>query len=128
MELQVKVTQVLGTQSIAKRDGGSIDKASFVGETFGQYPKKVKFDVMGEKLEQIMSSVKVGASITVSFDVESREWQGKWYTDLKCWRTQAMGQDNGGGQAQQAPQQAQAPAPTAAPSGGGDNGNDDLPF
>lgn len=105
MEIQVNVTQVLGTQVINKRDGSTTQKAAFIGETFGQYPKKLKFDVMGDKLEQIMSAVKVGAQLTVSFDVESREWQGKWYTDLKVWRTQSLQQQQGGGQDKQAPQQ-----------------------
>lgn len=127
MELQVKVTQVLEKQTINKKDGGTMEKAAFVGETFGQYPKKVKFDVMGEKLEQIMMNARVGASVTVSFDVESREWQGRWYTDLKAWKIVAMD-----GQGQQAQQQSPVPnaqpAPTPAPQGGASDNSDDLPF
>ena len=126
MELQVKVTQVLEKQTINKKDGGTIEKAAFVGETFGQYPKKVKFDVMGEKLEQIMMNARVGATVTVSFDVESREWQGRWYTDLKAWKIVAM--DGQGQQGQQAQQQ-QSPVPNAQPAlAQEEEKKDDLPF
>lgn len=123
MELQVKVTQVLEKQTINKKDGGTMEKAAFVGETFGQYPKKVKFDVMGEKLEQVMMNARVGATVTVSFDVESREWQGRWYTDLKAWKIMAMD-----GQGQQGQQQSPVPNAQAAPSQGESQQNDDLPF
>lgn len=121
MELQVKVTQVLEKQTINKKDGGTMEKAAFVGETFGQYPKKVKFDVMGEKLEQVMMNARVGASVTVSFDVESREWQGRWYTDLKAWKIMAMD-----GQGQQ-----KSPVPDAQPAAAAaqeEGKKDDLPF
>lgn len=124
MELQVKVTQVLEKQTINKKDGGTMEKAAFVGETFGQYPKKVKFDVMGEKLEQVMMNARVGATVTVSFDVESREWQGRWYTDLKAWKIMAM--DGQGQQGQQ--QQSPVPNAQAAPAQGESQQNDDLPF
>ena len=116
MEIQVNITQVLDTQTINKKDGSTTQKAAFIGETLGQYPKKVKFDVMGDKLEQIMSPVVVGAQLAVSFDVESREWQGKWYTDLKVWRTQSLQQG------QQAATQQQAHAPQATQT------HDDDPF
>ena len=124
MELQVKVTQVLEKQTINKKDGGTMEKAAFVGETFGQYPKKVKFDVMGEKLEQVMMNARVGASVTVSFDVESREWQGRWYTDLKAWKIMAMD-----GQGQQGQQQ-KSPVPDAQPAAPAqeEGKKDDLPF
>lgn len=104
MEIQVKVVEVLAPQTINKKDGTQTTKGAFIGETFGQYSKKVKFDVMGDKYEQIMQPVVTGNSIQVSFDVESREWQGKWYTDLKVWRTVNL---QGG---QQATQQQVAPA------------------
>lgn len=129
MELQVKVTQVLEKQTINKKDGGTMDKAAFVGETFGQYPKKVKFDVMGEKLEQVMMNARVGATVTVSFDVESREWQGRWYTDLKAWKIMAMdGQGQQGQQQQQQQQQSPVPNAQAAPAQCESQQNDDLPF
>lgn len=104
MEIQVKVVEVLAPQTINKKDGTQTTKGAFIGETFGQYSKKVKFDVMGDKYEQIMHPVVTGNSIQVSFDVESREWQGKWYTDLKVWRTVNL---QG---VQQAPQPQAAPA------------------
>ena len=104
MEIQVKVVEVLAPQTINKKDGTQTTKGAFIGETFGQYPKKVKFDVMGDKYEQIMQPVVTDNSIQVSFDIESREWQGTWYTDLKGWSTVNL---QGGQQAHQ-PQAAPA--------------------
>ena len=76
----------------------------------------MKFDVIGDKYEQIMQPVVTGNSIQVNFDVESREWQGKWYTDLKVWRTANLQ----GGQ--------QAPQPQAAPAQDNHQREDAPPF
>jgi hydroxyethylthiazole kinase len=87
--------------------------------------EKVKFDVMGEKLEQVMMNARVGAAVAVSFDVESREWQGRWYTDLKAWKIMAM---DGQGQQKSPVPNPPAAAPSPAPQGGEGGNKDDLPF
>lgn len=69
----------------SKRDGGRVAKYSFVIDTGGQYAKRVCFHVFGDDKFKQMQLV-VGKTYAVSFDVESREWNGKWFTECTAWK------------------------------------------
>jgi len=64
-------------------------------ETPGQYPKKVCLTVWGDKIDQF--NIQEGSDITASIEVESREYNGRWYTDVKVWRVNSQDNSNGGG-------------------------------
>ena len=126
MEIQVKIVNVLPVQTFtSSKTGNSYSKYTFVGETAGQYPKKIAFTVMGDDKFNGMGIV-VGGTYTVSFDVESREWNGKWFTEASAWK--AVRIDGAQGQ-QQAPQANTSPVKenTSGSQGGGEQ-NDNLPF
>ena len=53
-------------------------------ETPGDYPKQVCFMVWGDKIDQLQ--IREGQELTVHFDLESREYNGRWYTDVKAWK------------------------------------------
>ena len=90
MEIQGKVIAILEPQRfVSKKNGNEYVTTVFVIETPGQYPKKVAMKVMGEDKFKQMGIV-MGGIYNVSFDVESREWQGKWFTECRAWRTQRM--------------------------------------
>ena len=123
MELTGKVIAILEPQSFtSKKNGNEYVTTVFVIETQGQYPKKVAMKVMGEDKFKQMGIV-MGGIYNVSFDVESREWQGKWFTEWQAWRTQRM--DGTQEQPQQAATQTTR-KPTPAPAQG--DGSDNLPF
>lgn len=121
---------------------GEWKKQEFVIETQDQFPKKVMFSLWGEKVDQI-NGLNPGDDIKVSFNPESREYNGRWYTDLRAWRIErgaaAMQQSGGqsfqqqGGMNQERPYNfnQERPAPqqqsSYAPPAGGTM-NDDLPF
>lgn len=141
MEIQGKVVAVLNPQSYtSQKNGNTYVTNQFVIETQGQYPKKVAFKVMGEDKFKQMGIV-MGGIYNVSFDVESREWQGKWFTECQAWRAVRMdGQQqaaapapaaNAGtttGNAPSAPAPTSAPAASPMPETTGDTPADDLPF
>ena len=91
---------------------------------------------MGEDKFKQMNIV-VGGNYNVSFDVESREWQQKWFTEASAWKAVCLdGQQQAPVQQPQTAATAAKPAPTPAPqpqqqqeeeNGGGENA-DDLPF
>ena len=84
MEIQITILKILETQKfVSKKDGSEIVKNVFIGTTQGQYPKKIAFTVMGEDKFNGMGIV-VDGTYTVSFDVESREWNGKWFTEASA--------------------------------------------
>jgi len=119
MEIAGKIVQMLPLQT-GEGKNGPWKKQDFVLETDAQYPKKVCIAVWGDKIEA--EKLQVGNQVNVFFDVESREYNGRWYTDVKAWRIDMM---PAGGQEG-------APAPMAAPAPPAFNadfsGDDDLPF
>lgn len=118
-EVQCKILEILPEQRGTSSRGEWV-RRGFVGETLGEYPKKLQFDVMGEERWQKMSQyVQVGREVKVSFDVESRSWNNKWFTSLSCFSVY------GGGQQQNNPAPTAQPAPAPAQES---NGNDNLPF
>ena len=126
MEIQVKIVNVLPVQTFtSSKTGNSYSKYTFVGETAGQYPKKIAFTVMGEDKFNGMGIV-VDGTYTVSFDGESREWNGKWFTEASAWK--AVRIDGAQGQ-QRAPQAntSQVQENTSGAQGCGEQ-KDNLPF
>lgn len=88
MEITGKLIQKLPVQSGVSNSGNNWSKAEFVIETVEQYPKKVCANLWGERAKAL-DQFQLGSLITVSFDLESREYNGRWYTDVKAWRIDA---------------------------------------
>lgn len=85
-------------------------------ETPGQYPKKVCLSLWGEKVDEVR--IAVGEKITASINIESREYNGRWYTDVRAWKVAKGGNGSSAG----APPMDASFAPDAS------GGSDDLPF
>lgn len=116
MELQGKCIAALAIESGTSKSGNAWQKQNFVIETAGQYPKKVCFQLFGDKVNDCPN---VGEEVKVSFDPESREWNGRWFTQLNAWKVERQQT------AQPAPQQPAyaQPAPAAPPAD-----DSELPF
>ena len=125
MEIQGKVIAILEPQRfVSQKNGNEYVTTVFVIETPGQYPKKVAMKVMGEDEFKQMGIV-MGGTYNVSFDVKSREWQGKWFTECQAWRTQRV---DGTQEQTQQPAPAQNPLPENNGGGGDGEQKNDLPF
>ena len=88
MEITGKLIQKLPVQSGVSSSGNNWSKAEFVIETVEQYPKKVCANLWGDRA-RALDQFQEGSLITVSFDLESREFNGNWYTDVKAWKVEA---------------------------------------
>ena len=84
LDLNGKVIALLAEQSGEGKNGRWV-KQDFVVETSEQFPKKVCFSSWGDKVAEV-KKLKTGDLVTVSFNPESREFSGKWYTDLRAWK------------------------------------------
>lgn len=93
LELSGQVVKLLPEQS-GQSQKGPWKKRDFILETNEQYPKKVAITCWGEKVDEI-SSLNPGTPVTVGINIESREYNDRWYTDIKAWRI-----DVGGSQSQ----------------------------
>lgn len=83
MQLTAKLIQLLPLQTGTSAKG-QWKKQDFIVETDGQYPKKVCISAWGDKINESM--LQIGNVLKLEFDAESREYNGKWYTDLKVWK------------------------------------------
>ena len=124
MNISGKVVQVLPIQTGTSKAGNPWQKQEFILEQGGQYPRKVCISLFGDNVAKIPQ---VGQDVMVSVDIDSREFNGRWYTEIKAWNITHTGAQ----QTAPAPQQvatapAAAPAqPQPAPQAGA---ADDLPF
>ena len=80
MEIKGKIVELLPEKS-GESANGTWRKQEYILETDSQYPKKVCFMAWGEKIDQF--AIKRGEDLVVSVDLESREYNGRWYTDVK---------------------------------------------
>jgi hypothetical protein len=88
MEIKGKVIQLLPLQSgMGKK--GQWKKQEFILETQTQYPKKVCLSIWGDKVDQY--HLQVGDIVNVAVDLESREYNGRWYTEARAWKIEKSG-------------------------------------
>lgn len=86
MEVQVKVTEILEPQSFLGKDGvTTYTRYSFVGTTFGDYPRVIYFQTLGQDKYQQMN-IQLGGIYTISFDIESRKYNDKYFTSINAWK------------------------------------------
>jgi len=118
MELKGKVIQLLPLQSgMGKK--GPWKKQEFIVETQSQYPKKVCLSVWGDKVDQF--NISVGQLINASVELESREYNGRWYTEARAWKIDKSSSSAGDTDI--------APPSTEEPfTADSNNTADDLPF
>ena len=116
MEISGVVVTLLPQQS-GQGKNGTWKKQEFILETPGQYPKKVCLSLWGEKVDE--NKLAVGDRITASINIESREYNGRWYTDVRAWKIQK----ESGGQSK-----TDMPPPSEDNFVPDNSGTDDLPF
>lgn len=120
MELAGKVISILPLQS-GKSQKGEWKKQEFILETEGQYPKKVCITLWGDKIDQF--DLKEGEEVNAGIDIESREYNGRWYTDVKAWKIDKKSANMGHDPMMD--QQSSFPPPSEPPM---PDEEDDLPF
>lgn len=86
MNIEGRVIKNLGIISGTSASGSTWRKLEFLVEQFGQYPKNVLIQVMGDKAEAMNSEATVGREVDVSVNVESREYNGKYFTQVTAWK------------------------------------------
>jgi len=118
MELSGKIIQILPEVGGNSRNGNAWRKQEYILETGGNYPKKVCLSIWGDKIDQF--AVQMGEQVTLGVDVESREYNGRWYTDIKAYKV-----DRTGSETSNTPSQNSMPEVSSFHS---DNEEDTLPF
>ena len=127
MELAGKVIAVLEPRGGVSKNGNEWKVQEYVIETHDQYPRRMCFDVFGaDKIQQF--NIQVGEELNVFFDIDAREWQGRWFNSIRAWKVERVNADA----QQMPPMDAPFPPLNAVPAAPVDfsssDEKDDLPF
>ena len=135
LELEGTLRQKLGVQSGTSARGPWAKQEFILEYPDGNFTAQACFVAWGQDKVSELDKYKVGDRVKVSFNVKSREYNGRWYNDLQIWRIAPAGAAAPQGAAPSAPAAApmpaapawEAPAPTLEDMPA-DNQQDDLPF
>ena len=110
MEITGKIIAVLEPRKgTSNRTGNEWICGQYVLETMDQYPRKLFFEVFGsDRMQQF--NIQMGEIMTVSFDIDAREYQGRWFNTVRAFRVDRN--------VQAAPVAAAPVAPDTSPFGG----------
>lgn len=128
LEITGKLIQKLPEVGGTSKSGNAWKKQEFVIETDDQYPKKICANLWGDNAD-VLNNFQIGENVKMSFNIESREFNGRWYTDVRAWKLEKV---NNNSDLQVPPTQPTPPAvdpftPDAMPSMESNDPND-LPF
>lgn len=135
LNLTGRVLQILPLQQGTSKAGKPWKSLVFVLETGGQYSRKVPIKLFGESVDKF--PLQVGQEVTASLDLDGREWEGKWFAEIKAWNivypqaqqvAQPAYQQPPAYQPQQTYQQAVPQQTAPAPAPAQPAVADDLPF
>lgn len=124
MELAGKVIAVLEPKGgVSKSTGNPWKTQDYVIETHEQFPRRMVFNVFGEdKINQF--NIQLNEEINVFFDINAREYQGRWFNDIRAWRIDR----NVGDQAASPVVNAQPVSAPEPPAFEQQDSTEDLPF
>ena len=127
MDFSGKIIAILPPKSgVSKATGNEWKAQEYVIENHDQYPKKMCFEVFGtEKIEQF--NIQMGEEINVSFDIDSRQWNDRWFNSIRAWKVERVAAGAYG--ADQTPgSSVPPPPPSSIPAFNPGDEKDDLPF
>ena len=84
MELTGKLISIMPRQT-GQGNRGEWVRQDFLIETTDQYPRKIIVSAWGERAQEL-EAYKPGNSVSIDINLESREYNGRWYTDVRVWR------------------------------------------
>jgi hypothetical protein len=122
MEIIGKVAQLLPLVTGQGRNGEWRKQEFIIEIADGQFPKKICFSLWGDKIDQ--AGLTLNETVKVFFDIESREYNTRWFTEAKAWRVEKQGAASNATIQTSSPQMPNDVPPSfnAAPV------EDDLPF
>ena len=122
LELEGRIARKLNVQT-GTSARGAWSKQEFIFEyQEGNFPSQICMNVWGDDKVKELDKYQVGDKVKISFNLSSREFNGRWYTDVRAWRIEPAGQQQPYKAAESAPVQAPPPSIDDLPA------EEDLPF
>jgi len=89
LELSAKLLQILPAQTGTGKNG-PWKKVEFIVETTDKFPKKICITAWKEQADQA-EKLALNSTVKLSLELSSREYNGKWYSEIKAWKIVASG-------------------------------------
>ncbi|MDR1866446.1 MAG: DUF3127 domain-containing protein [Bacteroidales bacterium] len=124
MEIKGKLVRKLPLQTGQGRNG-EWKRQDIILELEGSFPRKVCISVWNDKAN--VAALSEGDVLTASVDIESREFNDKWYTSVTAWKIDVAGENQPLPDTTASSSPA-APTETYQPDASAENQPDDLPF
>jgi single-stranded DNA-binding protein len=135
LEVSGKLVKIMPQQTGAGKNGNWV-KQEFIIETSEQYPKKICISAWGDKVEEL-SRLEMGDEVRVAVNIESREYNDRWYTDVRAWKIETgsagnsnnnSGNRSGSNNSNRPPADDFGAEPYNSGSSNTSSTDDDLPF
>lgn len=90
LQTRGKLKEILTPQAGVGKSGKEWNKRDFVIETEGQYPRLICFTLFGDKAS-ILDNINIGATVEVYFNIESKEFNGRYFHNINAWKVEVDG-------------------------------------
>ena len=90
LEITGKLIQKLPEVGGTSKSGNAWKKQEFVIATEDQFPRKICANLWGDNIDQL-AQVEIGDMVKMSFNLESRNFNDRWYTDVRAWKLEKAG-------------------------------------
>ena len=94
MELQGIIINIMPEQSGESKSGKTWKSQDYILQTDGKYPKQIAINVFGDNIEKF--NIGINERITAHVEIESREFNGKWFTTVRAWKIERPAQQESG--------------------------------
>ena len=132
MDLTGTITVVMPAQSgVSQRSGNAWMSQEYVMEIPGQWPRHIVFRIFGEDRIKQFSLRQGEQNVTIQFDIDAHEYNGRWFNEIKCYNVlRSVGQQQAQPTAAPvlAPPSSFPPPPPFPPQPAEGKQADDLPF
>ena len=89
LKINGTITTILQPVNGTSKAGKEWNKQDFIVNTGGEYPDNICFTLFGAKISQLEGKT-INDSVNVSFNVSSREHEGKWYHNINAWKVEKL--------------------------------------
>ncbi len=88
-QLQARFVRILETKEGTSKKGDPYKFLTFLVSTEGQYPKNIALSC-GIKAASYVEKLRTGQMVDFDYDLDSKEFNGKWYTSANVYRVNAQ--------------------------------------
>tara|TARA_R110000850_G_C9791662_1_gene449472 strand:+ start:109 stop:423 length:315 start_codon:yes stop_codon:yes gene_type:complete len=92
MEIKGKLVKKLDKETGVSKSGKTWEKQSIMVEQNVDFNKEVVISFFGDKIKSIRD-IEIGSDVSVSINLSSREYNGKYFHNIDGWFTSKLGEE-----------------------------------